>query len=71
VEDSTTYQYVLRLGGMKVIREMLVTWGRDRFGRTDKATKAALEDIKGIDRLKRMCRKTLRAGSWEEVLRTR
>jgi len=65
VEESTTYQYVLRLGGIRHVREVLLDLGKLRFGKPAKATVAALEAITDPDRLKRLTRRLLRVDGWE------
>jgi hypothetical protein len=71
VEESTTYQYVLRQGGIKVAREIIVDLGQNRCGRPDAAAMAVLNGITNLDRLKRMARKIHRVNSWKELFRTR
>jgi len=71
VQESTSYQYVLRQGALNDRRETLLELGGERFGPPDDAVATSLAGITDLDRLKRMTRRLLRVSSWQELLRTR
>ena len=71
VEDSTTYQYVLRQGALKDRRETLLELGEERFGAPSEVIAATITGIVDLDRLKRMTRRLLSVDTWEALLRTR
>lgn len=70
MEESDTYLAILEEGGERVLREMILVQGEDRFGSPDKSVVAALSSINDLGRLKRMGRKTPTATGWQELLAT-
>ena len=51
MHESTTYEKILRDGGIAEARRMLLRLGRKRFRDADAETVAAIEAIKDVDRL--------------------
>jgi predicted transposase YdaD len=78
MEDSVTYQAILRKGWTKGVTEgrteeakaILLRLGRKRFDLPDPASTAALEAITDLDRLERMSERLLEVTSWQELLAT-
>jgi hypothetical protein len=72
VEESTTYQYILEQGAIKVLKRLLLRQGTRKFGAPRKAVKAAIEefDVDDLDRLERMFEHLETAASRDEVLET-
>lgn len=67
-EESTTYQWLQKMGALKGARKMLLRMGRVRFGKTGPRVKAALEEITDVERLEELGEQLLQAESWEELL---
>jgi len=57
-----------RQGQIAGARAVLFRLGRIRFGRLDKATRAAIEAIDDLDRLKQLSERLLTATSWADLL---
>jgi hypothetical protein len=55
-------------GEIKGARKLLIRQGRVRFGRLDKATRAAIEAIDDLERLERPGKRLLSASSWSDLL---
>ncbi len=70
IEESTTYQYILELGGIRFLRGLLLRQGAERYGPHDAATEAAINGISDLKRLERMAVQMLHANSWQELLAT-
>jgi hypothetical protein len=68
MEDSVTYQAIVRKGKIAALQELLLDQGQDRFGVPDDGTKATLEGIKDVARLKTLGKRLLHVASWEELL---
>jgi hypothetical protein len=70
MHESDTYQAILDEGRAMVGREFILVFGEERFGPAGESIKALLNAITDPGRLMRMVRRTLKAGSWQEVLDT-
>ena len=78
MEESTTYQMILKQGEAKgevrgkaeEARAILMRQGRKRFGLPDASTTATLAAIDDIDRLERMSERLLEVHDWAELLAT-
>src|SRR5262249_33437530 len=72
VEESTTYQYILEQGGVKVLKRLFLRHGTRKFGAPNKKVKAAIEqlDVHDLGRLERMFDRMETATSWNDVLET-
>ncbi len=84
LKDSSFYQVILQegmekgrkealgqgqlQGRIKEARELLFRLGRIRFGRLDKATRAAIEVIDDLHRLEHLSERLLTVTSWAELL---
>ncbi len=74
MEESTTYQYILRRGeaqGRAVeARRIIGLLGEQRFGPPLPAVDAALDAITDPDRLERVVGQLLKAAAWDDLLAT-
>jgi hypothetical protein len=64
MRESVTYRAIVAEEAKKI----LMLQGRKRFGPPNARTNAALERIKGLDRLERLTERLLDVSSWEELL---
>jgi len=80
MRESTNYQAILRKGRNEGLIEgrvsgaqrMLLAQGEIRFGTPDETTRSAIEAIRDIERLERMCLQILDTNihDWEGLLAT-
>src|SRR5438876_579558 len=68
MEQSTTYQAIVRRGRAEGARRMLHLQGETKFGPPDAATQAAIESIDDLKQLEELCVRLMSAGSWQELL---
>ena len=69
MEESTTYQAILKRGSTAEARTMLLRQGRKKFGPVSAAQEAALTAITDLARLEALGEKLLDVTSWEELLK--
>lgn len=70
MEESDTYLMILDEGQEKASRELVLAVGEERFGPPPEAVQTQMKQITDIDRLKRMVRRAVKAGTWQEILDT-
>jgi predicted transposase YdaD len=70
MEQSVTYQAIVKKGEAREKRKMLLLLGSQRFGAPDAHTAAAIEAITDLDRLEQLALQLNQASSWEELLAT-
>lgn len=68
MEESTTYQAIIRKGRLSGVRQMLLRQGRKRFGPADEATEAALNAIEEVEKLEELGVRIFDVDTWEELL---
>jgi hypothetical protein len=68
VLQKWAWEDAVRAGEVKEARRILIILGRIRFGRVDKATRAAIEAIDDLRRLERLCHRVEAVSSWAELL---
>ncbi len=68
MEESATYQAIVRRGRTEEARRMLVLLGETKLGPPDAATRAALENISDTARLEKLAVRLMSVGSWQELL---
>jgi predicted transposase YdaD len=68
MEESATYQAIVRRGRAEGARHMLLMQGERKFGPPDAAARAVIEAISDLARLDELGSRLLDAGSWKEVL---
>lgn len=71
MEESTTYQAIIRKGRLSEARHILLRLGQKRFGPADEATEAALNAIEDVDKLETLGERVLDVESWQELLQPR
>jgi hypothetical protein len=67
LEESTTYQYILKLGALRHGRQLILRQGRVKFGDPDPATAARIEAIEEPDELDRLGERLLFVNNWAEL----
>jgi predicted transposase YdaD len=80
MKDSVTYQAIVEegkaagraegiaKGKIEGAREILLDLGRERFGPPDAATRAALEALTDLDRLRALSKRLFQADTWQELV---
>lgn len=69
MEESVTYQAIVRKGRLSQARQILFRLGEKRFGPADEATAAALNDIADVQKLDKLIDRILDVDSWQELLK--
>jgi hypothetical protein len=70
MEESTTYQLIMRQGAARYARSVISRQGRKRFGPPDTAAEAAVQAVEDLDRLDRMIERLPEATGWPDLLET-
>jgi predicted transposase YdaD len=70
MEESVTYQQIVKKGQLKEARRLLLLQGRYRFGPPSPATVTAFEGIDDLVRLERMAPRLFDAADWDDLLAT-
>jgi predicted transposase YdaD len=68
MEQSATYQAIVRRGRTEGVRHMLLMLGEQKFGPPDDATRAAIETIGDSTQLEELGLRVAGAESWHELL---
>jgi len=76
MEESTTYQSILRKGELrgeergrvKEACRLLLRTGVKRFGEADATVQRRVSALTDIDALERLCERVLEVSSWDELL---
>jgi hypothetical protein len=68
MEESVTYQSIIRKGEVNEARKMLLLQGRSRFGKPTAEVTATLEALTDVSQLEELGVRLLRASSWQELL---
>ncbi len=68
MEESTTYQAIVRKGRLAEARQILLDLGREQFGPGDEATLRTLNAIQDVRRLEKLIKRVLKASCWQELL---
>jgi predicted transposase YdaD len=68
MEESTTYQAILRRGALQARKTTLLRAGRDRFGKVPAEGKVAIEAIEDEERLHQLIVRMMHVDSWQELL---
>jgi predicted transposase YdaD len=68
MEESATYQAIVRRGRTEEARRMLLLFGEPQLGPADAATQAALEAINDPQRLEELAVRLRNVASWQELL---
>jgi hypothetical protein len=70
MQESDTYLAILDEGQEKCARDDVLIIGEERFGSPDESVKSQLDGVTDLARLKRMVRRAVKAGNWQEILNT-
>ena len=72
MQESTTYQAILREGRVSEARRVLIRQGTKKLGEPDAATVAALEAIRDVERLEALCERIIDPDvlDWHSLLGT-
>jgi predicted transposase YdaD len=68
MEESVTYQAILKRGGIAEARRTLLRIGTKRFGAPDADTQAAITALNDLNRLEELHERALDVSSWQELL---
>jgi hypothetical protein len=68
MEESATYQAIVRKGRLSEARQILLRQGRKLFGPADETTESALNAIEDMAKLEELTERILDVGSWQELL---
>jgi hypothetical protein len=68
MEESVTYQAIVRKGRAEEARHMLLLQGETKFGPPDARTRGAIEAINDLPRLEELGVRLLSTDSWQELL---
>ena len=70
LEDSTTYQGLMRRGAIRGRQDTLLQHGRKRFGVPTADTEAKLKAVSDLPRPEQMTDRILDVTGWDELLAT-
>jgi hypothetical protein len=70
LEDSTTYQGIMRRGQARGRQDTLLEMGQKRFGPPTTQAEAAVRATADIDRLRRMAERIFDVTGWDDLLAT-
>ncbi len=68
MEESVTYQKIIRKGKAEEARRILLLLGRDQFGEPSAEVQAVLDALSDVQRLEDLTVRVKRASSWHELL---
>lgn len=68
MEDSTTYQAIIRKGEVRGLQKLIHRLGRKSFGVPSKAVQDTIASITSVRRLERLTERLFVVNSWEELL---
>lgn len=71
MQESDTYLMILEEGEERRAKKCIMLAGEERLGKPDDSVKSQLDAVGDLERLDRMMRCALRAGSWQEIVETR
>jgi hypothetical protein len=68
MEESVTYQAIMRKGRLIEARRILLILGQKRFGPADESTMANLNAIDDVQKLDKLIDRVLDVGNWQELV---
>jgi hypothetical protein len=68
MEESTTYQFILRQGAAREAHKILLRQGQRKWGTPSQEIQAAIRGIEDLERLERMGEAVLDVAGWQELL---
>jgi hypothetical protein len=70
MQESSTYQYILRQGEVRALQRTLMRLGRQQFGPPNEAAETSINGLTDIPRLERMLDRVHETTSWQDLLAT-
>jgi hypothetical protein len=70
MEESTTYQAIIRKGRLAEARRILFLVGEEQLGPPSETAQAAVNALEDVDRLEQLVKRAMHVDSWDELLRT-
>ena len=67
MEESATYQAIVRKGRLAEARQILLRRGKILFGPADEATAAALNAVSDVEKLEELSEPILEVENWQEL----
>jgi hypothetical protein len=71
LEESTTYQAIVRKSRLAEARQILLDLGQERFGPGDNATLQTLNAIDAVKKIEELIKRILNVDSWQQLLQSR
>lgn len=68
LEESTTYQAIIRKARLAEARQILLDLGQQRFGPGEEKTLKTLNAIEDVQRLEELIKRLLKVSNWQELL---
>lgn len=68
MEDSVTYQAIVRKGQVREARRLILLQGQKKFGPPDEQTRAAVDGLEQLPQLEELFDRLLEVTSWQELL---
>ncbi len=68
MEDSVTYQKMIRRGRIEEARQILMRVGRKRFGPPDEAVVATIQGLNDLEQVESLAERLLDVASWQQLL---
>src|SRR5262249_31854512 len=68
IEDSSAVELFMDMGAVRAVRSLLLELGEERFGPVDPSTRADLEKINDLAKLKALAHRVQSISSWQELL---
>jgi hypothetical protein len=70
MEESVTYQAILRKGRLAEARKFLLLMSEKHLGPPSQAAKATINSMEDVERLERLGKRLTQVASWDELLPT-
>ncbi len=69
MEESSTYQWIVRQGGLQEAKRILLLQGEKRFGsRPDASIRSTVESLTDLDRIEQLTQRLLDVSTWQDLL---
>jgi hypothetical protein len=68
MEESTTYQAIVRKGCLTEARKLLFMFGEEQFGAPSEAARSAINALDNLEQIEQYCKRVTHVGSWDELL---
>jgi hypothetical protein len=67
MKESSTYQAIVEEGALQEARQLLMLVGKERLGKPDTATAAAINAIADVRQLEELVRRAVHVRTWHEL----